>query len=161
LGTPTSVTQRDEAHRRWAQAKLVLYPESPVPLFAQVARAIRRRIAVWGIEPGAMLPPETVFAQQHDLSRETVRRAYELLRQLGTIRSKRGVGWFIVEDLPVMYVTPEPGCRIHARPLYPTDQDETLVDTVHLLGLSVIVEHPDGRTVAYDSMRTVIVFPGA
>jgi DNA-binding transcriptional MocR family regulator len=137
----------------------VLYPESPVPLFAQVARAIRRRIAEWGIEPGAMLPSEPVFAEQHDLSRETVRRAYELLGRLGTIKSRRGVGWFIVEDLPMMYVAPEPGSRIYARPLAPADRDETLVANVHLLGLPVIVENPDGQTIAYDSMRTVIVAP--
>lgn len=155
------VTERDEADARWRQenAKLVLYPESPIPLFAQVARAIRRRIAHWELPVGALMPSEPTFAELSGMSRETIRRAYWFLRETGTIKSRRGVGWFVADELPLIYVTPAPGSKVYTRPRWPGDVDATPKPQVMLEASSLIIEEPGKPPHAYDPMRTIVVMP--
>jgi Bacterial regulatory proteins, gntR family len=155
------VTERDEANALWVgAADLVLYPDAPIPLFAQLARAIRFRIANWSLPAGALLPSEPAFAERHNLSRETVARAYRLLRDAGAIKSRRGVGWFVSEEIPVVSVTVGPGSTISARPIRPGDVDNIQNPVVMLMTGSLIVEEPGKQPVAYDPMRTVLVVPG-
>jgi DNA-binding transcriptional MocR family regulator len=151
------VPERDEAHALWVDVDLVLYPDAPIPLFAQLARGIRFRIAHWGLPAGTLLPSEPAFAEQYNLSRETVGRAYRLLREAGAINSRRGVGWFVSEEIPVVSVTVAPGSIISARPIRPTDLDTIQNRTVMLMTGSLIVEEPGKQPVAYDPMRTLIV----
>jgi DNA-binding transcriptional MocR family regulator len=152
------VSERGEAHALWVGAEdLVLFPDAPIPLFAQIGRAIRFRIAHWSLPAGSLLPSEPAFAEQHGLSRETVRRAYRLLRDAGTIESKRGVGWFVTEAIPVRYVTVPPGTRISARPARPGDVDTIQNRQVMLMTGSLVVEEPGEPPVIYDPMRTVII----
>jgi DNA-binding transcriptional MocR family regulator len=159
-GHACRVTERDEANALWVGASdLVLYPDAPIPLFAQLARAIRFRIANWGLPAGSLLPSEPAFAEQHNLSRETVARAYRLLRDAGTITSRRGVGWFVSEEIPVASVPVEPGTTISARPIRPGDVDTIRNRVVMLMTGSLIVEEPGRPPVAYDPMRTIIVVP--
>jgi len=155
------VTERDEANALWVGASdLVLYADAPIPLFVQLARAIRFRIANWGLPAGALLPSEPAFAERHSLSRETVARAYRLLRDAGTIKSKRGVGWFVAEEIPVASVTVAPGSTISARPIRPGDVDTIRNRVVMLMTGSLIVEEQGQQPVAYDPMRTIILVPG-
>src|SRR5215475_5854597 len=103
------MTERQEVHAQWADDGLVLYPEAPVPLYVQLAAAIRRRIAWWELQSGVLLPSEPTFAEMHGLSRETVNRAYRLLREAGVIKARRGVGWFVATALPTTSVPVPPG----------------------------------------------------
>ncbi len=158
-GDGVHMTERDEADARWRQenARLVLYPESSIPLFAQLARAIRMRIAHWELPVGSPMPSEPVFAELSGMSRETVRRAYWFLRETGTIKSRRGVGWFVAEELPLIYVTPAPGSRVYTRPRWPGDVHATPKPAVMLEASSLIVEEPGKPPRAYDPMRTIVV----
>jgi DNA-binding transcriptional MocR family regulator len=151
------VPERDETHALWVDVDLVLYPDAPIPLFAQLARGIRFRIAHWGLPAGALLPSEPAFAEQYNLSRETVGRAYRLLRDAGAIQSRRGVGWFVSEQIPLRSVTVAPGTTISARPIRPGDLDTIQNRTVMLMTGSLIVEEPGKQPVAYDPMRTLII----
>lgn len=156
--TEATLSDRDEGRALWVGAEdLVLYPDAPIPLFAQIARAIRFRIAHWSLPAGSLLPSEPMFAEQHGLSRETVGRAYRLLRDAGTIKSRRGVGWFVTEALPVNFVTVAPGTRISARPARPGDVDTIHNRQVMLMTGSLVVEEPGEPPVIYDPMRTVII----
>jgi DNA-binding transcriptional MocR family regulator len=154
------VSERDEAHALWVDVDLVLYPDAPIPLFVQLARGIRYRIAHWGLSAGTLLPSEPAFAEQYNLSRETVGRAYRLLRDAGAIKSRRGVGWFVSEEIPVVSVTVAPGTTVSARPIRPTDVDTIQNRIVMLMTGSLIVEEPGRQPVAYDPMRTLIVAAG-
>ena len=151
------MTERHEVHAQWADAGLVLYPESPVPLYVQLAAAIRRRIAWWELQAGALLPSEPTFAEMHGLSRETVNRAYRLLREAGVIRAKRGVGWFVAKALPVSYVPVPPGSRVYMRNVLPGDVLGSPQPPPVLLATALIVEEPGKPPVAYDPMATVAV----
>jgi len=151
------MTERQEVHAQWADAGLVLYPEAPVPLYVQLAAAIRRRIARWELQAGVLLPSEPMFAEMHGLSRETVNRAYRLLREAGVIKAKRGVGWFVAQDLPITYVPVAPGSKIYMRNVLPGDVQGSPQPPPVLLATALIVEEPGKPPVAYDPMATVAV----
>jgi DNA-binding transcriptional regulator YhcF (GntR family) len=51
-------------------------PESPIPLYHQIAEAIRYQIATGAIRPGAVLPPLRDAAKMWGANLHTVRRAY-------------------------------------------------------------------------------------
>jgi len=148
------------ANAQWAGADLVLYPESPMPLYLQLARELRAHVSRSQLPAGALLPSVPVLAERLSLSRDTVNKAYELLRDVGTIKARRGTGWFVTAAIPPRYVTFEPGSLVYARPFRPTDVDAIKDEKVKVMASALIVETPGRRPVAYDAMRTVVAGPG-
>jgi GntR family transcriptional regulator len=63
--------------------------------YLDVAADLRQAIAAGTV--GA-LPSEAELGEVHGVSRVTVRRALELLRDEGLVASRRGSGWFVVGD---------------------------------------------------------------
>jgi GntR family transcriptional regulator len=63
--------------------------------YRAIADELRRRVE--GGEPaaGALLPSESELSQAYDVSRVTVRKALELLRDEGLIDARQGFGWFV------------------------------------------------------------------
>jgi DNA-binding transcriptional MocR family regulator len=154
------MADRDTANAEWARADLVLYPESPMPLYLQLAREMRAHVSRLELPAGALLPSVPVLAERLGLSRDTVNKAYELLRDVGTIRARRGAGWFVAAAIPPVYVTFEPGSRVYARPIRPTDSDAIKDAKVRVMASALVVETPGKRPVAYDAMRAVVAGPG-
>lgn len=60
---------------------------------------LRDRIVTGAVVPGGRLPSEPALAQEHGVSRVTVRRALDLLADEGLVRRRVGSGTF-VEDVP-------------------------------------------------------------
>ena len=71
---------------------LKLNPESGLPLYAQIAAAVRRAVADGEIEAGDRLPAARDLAQSLDVNMHTVLRAYNDLREEGLIELRRGRG---------------------------------------------------------------------
>lgn len=65
---------------------------SAEPVYAQIARQIRSRIASGDLAPGLVLPPVRVLASDLGVNLNTVARAYWLLEEEGflNIRSRSG-----------------------------------------------------------------------
>jgi DNA-binding transcriptional MocR family regulator len=63
--------------------------------YVELADTLRERIA--GGVRGA-LPSEAELGREYGVSRVTVRRALELLRDEGLVSARRGVGWFVAVD---------------------------------------------------------------
>lgn len=63
--------------------------------YLDVADALRARIAAGDLGP---LPSEAELGAEFDVSRVTVRRALEALRDEGLVTSRRGAGWFVAVD---------------------------------------------------------------
>lgn len=66
--------------------------EHAVPLYLQVAQALREDIVSGQFPVGAQLPTEENFCQRFSVSRHTVREALRLLREDGLVSSRRGAG---------------------------------------------------------------------
>jgi GntR family transcriptional regulator len=70
---------------------------SPVPLYYQLAAAIRERIRAGSLAPGDQLPAERELAERAGISRMTARQALADLVQSGHVVSRHGVGTFVAE----------------------------------------------------------------
>lgn len=68
----------------------------PLPLYAQLAELLRRRIGegAWG--QGERIPSQGELATTFDVARVTVRQAIALLEQEGLLVSRRGRGTFVL-----------------------------------------------------------------
>jgi GntR family transcriptional regulator len=66
---------------------------SPLPLWAQLAEELRRRLLEG--ELGGRLPPEPRLASDYQVSRQTVREAIRRLRDAGLLTAERGRGTFV------------------------------------------------------------------
>jgi|GEM_PF-1259560 GntR family phosphonate transport system transcriptional regulator/GntR family transcriptional regulator len=63
----------------------------------RVYDTLRKAIMVGELRPGSQLPPEFDLSAAHNVSRNTVRRAYLALSQEGLIRSINGRGSFVMQ----------------------------------------------------------------
>ena len=154
------MADRDGANALWAKADLYLYPESPMPLYLQLAREMRTHISRLQLQAGALLPSVPVLAERLSLSRDTVTKAYELLRDVGTIKARRGAGWFVTEAIPPIRVTMKPASQVYTRPIRPTDVDAIKDEKVKLMASALILDTPGKRPVAYDAMRAAVAGSG-
>jgi GntR family transcriptional regulator len=75
-----------------AVATVLIDWSSAEPVYAQIARQIRSRIASGDLAPGLVLPPVRVLASDLGVNLNTVARAYWLLEEEGflNIRSRSG-----------------------------------------------------------------------
>lgn len=77
--------------------RIVLQPDSPVPLHAQIAEGIRLAIANGQIKPGEQLPPVRQLSVELRVNSNTVARVYTELERAGVLETRRGRGTFVRE----------------------------------------------------------------
>ena len=63
--------------------------------FSQLAQELRERIALGEFADSGALESEAELGRRYAVSRVTVRRALEQLRDEGLVESRRGAGWFV------------------------------------------------------------------
>ncbi len=68
------------------------------PYYIQIKQILLDRINNGIYEYGELLPTETALAKEFSVTRVTLRRALELLRQEGILQSNRGVGWKVIHQ---------------------------------------------------------------
>ncbi len=62
--------------------------------YRQIAADLAERLEADSIPPGGLLPSESELGREFGVSRVTVRRALESLREEGLVASRQGFGWF-------------------------------------------------------------------
>jgi DNA-binding transcriptional regulator YhcF (GntR family) len=67
---------------------LNLDPKSPVPLYHQLAEALRYRIATGVLKPESRLPPLRIAARDWGVNLHTIRRAYSELEAAGVVETR-------------------------------------------------------------------------
>ncbi|HVZ76565.1 MAG TPA: GntR family transcriptional regulator [Gemmatimonadaceae bacterium] len=75
--------------------RLRLDPDSPLPLYAQLDRAIRAAIAAGTLRAGDQLPTVRQMAVDLRINANTVARVYAELERAGVLATQRGVGTFV------------------------------------------------------------------
>lgn len=67
------------------------------PKYVQIADDIAARIRHGELEPGDRLPGQDALAEEQEVSKQTVERAYRLLRTDGLVEARRREGTFVTE----------------------------------------------------------------
>ncbi len=66
--------------------------------YQDIAASLRERINVGHFLAGRLMPSESELSREFAVSRVTVRRALELLREEGIVSARQGFGWFVASD---------------------------------------------------------------
>ena len=74
-----------------------IQPSSHVPIYLQIAEAVRAAVAAGVYRPGEVLPSLRAMAIRLHVNPNTVQRAYDELEREGLIYSQRGRGLFVAE----------------------------------------------------------------
>jgi GntR family transcriptional regulator len=72
-----------------------LSPSHPMPLYAQLTRAIQFAIATGRLQIGEQLPTVRQLAVELRVNANTVARVYAELERSGVLETRRGVGTFV------------------------------------------------------------------
>jgi len=70
-------------------------PSHPMPLYAQLTRAIQFAIATGRLRPGEQLPTVRQLAVELRVNANTVAKVYAELERTGVLETRRGVGTFV------------------------------------------------------------------
>ena len=73
----------------------------------QIAGALRARILSGELAPGEKLPPEHELQEAYGVSRDTLRKALQMLRNQGWVSSARGRAWWVRTRAPRLSIRPE------------------------------------------------------
>ena len=74
---------------------LQIDPKDPMPIYAQLERAIRLAIATGEVEVGDRLPTVRQLAVELKVNANTVAKVYGELERAGVLETRRGVGTFV------------------------------------------------------------------
>lgn len=76
-----------------------IFPDSPVPLYSQLADLLRQRVlrGMWG--PGTKVPSLEAMVAEFKVARVTVRQAIDILTREGLLLPQRGRGTFVTEQV--------------------------------------------------------------
>lgn len=66
--------------------------------YRTIADELRHRVQSGELAAGALLPSESELSAAYDVSRVTVRKALDVLREAGLVDSRQGFGWFVAAD---------------------------------------------------------------
>lgn len=78
----------------------MLNPDSPLPLYHQLARILMDQIHSGKYLPGDVMVSETGMAKKYGIGRPTVRQAMDVLVRKGLVLRKRGSGTYVASQDP-------------------------------------------------------------
>lgn len=78
------------------QQIMPLNPQSPLPLYQQLADRIRADVSSGAYAVDSKIPSEHELARQYEIGRPTVRQATDLLVREGVLQRKRGSGTYVL-----------------------------------------------------------------
>ena len=81
---------------------LSVRPDSPVPIYEQIAAQVVFGVAAGDPPPGGLVPSVRDLAQRLLVNPNTVARAYQDLERLGVLATKRGRGMEVTARAPAL-----------------------------------------------------------
>ena len=70
-------------------------PESATPIYKQIVRQVEQAIRAGALPADALLPSMNALAADFGISRETVKKAYGILRDRGLVEPRQGKGFYV------------------------------------------------------------------
>lgn len=122
--------------------------------FRQLARIVRAQIDSGQLEPGGRVPSEVALAQEHGISRDTVRRAMALLRAEGRIVVTPGRATRVSDPGEEVTVKVPRGGTVKGRPASPGEQIKFGIGEA----VWMFVVEFGGKTTVYAADRTKLTF---
>lgn len=92
----TAQTESTRDAGQWP--RIVTDRASRVPLYFQIAEALRRQIENGELEVGSLLGNEIQFAARLGVSRPTMREAIQMLAEQGLVARRRGIGTVVLPN---------------------------------------------------------------
>jgi DNA-binding FadR family transcriptional regulator len=129
-------------------------PRSLMDPYVQIALYLRGAITAGQLPPGTPLPSEPELVARYRVSRETVRRAVQLLRELGLAESRWGIGHFVARTPEIRRVAVGPDSRVLVRMPQPGE-------TQALAYAVFVVVEPGQEPAIYDTATTILAFTGS
>jgi DNA-binding GntR family transcriptional regulator len=126
-------------------------PHSLLPAYAQLASFLRGYIMAAQLAPGTPLPSEPELVERFGVSRDTVRKAIGLVREMGLADTRRGVGHFVARTPEIRHVRLAPGSAVIMRLL--SEEEQASPGDMY----AYQVAEPGKPPVAYPVARTVLV----
>ena len=87
-----------------AEINLNIDSEASAPKFRSLAEAVKNAISEGKLRTGESLPSVSLICEQFNLSRDTVFKAYSLLREQGVVMSHPGKGYYIADHITKVFV---------------------------------------------------------
>jgi len=63
--------------------------------YHEIAKVLREQVQSGGFTAGRLLPSESALSDEFGVSRVTIRRALDVLRDEGLVSARQGFGWFV------------------------------------------------------------------
>jgi len=79
--------------------------QNPVPIFQQIIRQVKMRVASGELTAGSPVPSIRELAVRLSINPNTVGKAFRELEREGIIVMKRGIGAFVTEEPPKEFVS--------------------------------------------------------
>jgi DNA-binding GntR family transcriptional regulator len=134
-----------------------LHPQGVLPVSMVLAAAIRWGMIQSQLPIGAPLPSEPALAEWYSVSRDTVSRAYSVLRQTGAITTRRGLGHFVASRPDFRRIQVSAGATVTARrPVSTAERAALDPAALALYTPVVIVERPGQPAEVYDATSVVV-----
>ena len=66
--------------------------------YHQIAEELKGRVMSGAYAAGRLLPSESDMSAEFSVSRVTIRKALEVLRDIGLVDARQGFGWFVAGE---------------------------------------------------------------
>jgi DNA-binding transcriptional regulator YhcF (GntR family) len=73
-----------------------LHPASATPIYKQIVRQVEQAVRAGTLPPDTLLPSMNALAADYGISRETVKKAYGILRDRGLVEPRQGKGFYVL-----------------------------------------------------------------
>ena len=77
--------------------RFTIDPDSGIPVYLQISRAIKRSIALGSMRGGEQVPSVREVAEMLTVNPNTVAKAYQLLEREGIVLTRKGIGTFVAD----------------------------------------------------------------
>ena len=78
--------------------RMTIDPDGVKAPYQQLVDILRERITSGAIPPGRRIPSQTELEQEFDLSRNTIKKALDVLKAEGLVVTAPGRGLFVIEQ---------------------------------------------------------------